>query len=67
LLARGGCEEGLANVSWSQVFWRSAMTINAREILVASEALPPAEQQQVAAEILRRFQQDRRPGRRGLQ
>ena len=30
------------------------MTATAQEILAAFEALPPAEQQQVAAEILRR-------------
>jgi hypothetical protein len=31
------------------------MTTTAREVLAAFEALPPADQQQVAAEILRRF------------
>jgi hypothetical protein len=30
------------------------MTTTAREVLAAFDALPPAEQQQVAAEILRR-------------
>lgn len=30
------------------------MTTTAREVLAAFEALPPAEQQQVAAEIIRR-------------
>jgi hypothetical protein len=37
-----------------QVSWRLPMTTTARNLLAAFDALPPAEQQQVAAEILRR-------------
>jgi hypothetical protein len=37
----------------STSFWKLVMTTRAREILAAFEALPPAEQQEVAVEILR--------------